>query len=235
VSDRRLLDLFCGAGGAGEGYRRAGFYVVGVDSTPHVYPAGEFLQADALDVLADRDFLAGFDVIHASPPCPRYSSITAAGSRDGHPDLVEPVRELLRAWGGAYVVENVPGAPLENPLQLCGSEFALSAGCRDGIRRQLRRHRLFESNVWLMGAGGCQHRGPVVGVYGECGGTPEQMLGITSKRNRGYKGTRAEAREAMGIDWMGVADLSDAIPPAYTEHIGWQLLDHLARTAGGSE
>lgn len=214
LSRPRLLDLFCGAGGAGEGYRRAGFDVVGVDREAHVYPPGEFVQADALDVLADRAFLAGFDVVHASPPCQAFSSLRHRQAPGVHPELVEPVRALLRAWGGIYVIENVPGAPLRNPLRLCGSEFDLWADCADGRRRQLRRHRLFECEAFLMGANGCRHRGQPVGVYGN-GGSGQQT--------RGYRASKREGSQAMGIDWMGTDDLSQAIPPAYTQFIGEQL------------
>jgi DNA (cytosine-5)-methyltransferase 1 len=158
VTRPRLLDLFCGAGGCSAGYAAAGFEVVGVDNEPHPDYPFEFRLGDALEVLEDRAYLDGFDVVHASPPCQAYSKLAALHDEE-HPELVEPVRDLLEAWGGRYVIENVVGAPLRGALMLCGSEFGLGAVCVDGRRRQLRRHRLFESNVWLMGAGGCQHRG----------------------------------------------------------------------------
>src|SRR5690606_29928116 len=101
---------------------------------------------------------------------PRYSAATPEANRDSHPDLVGPVRDALRTWGGVYVIENVPGAPLDNPALFCGAGLGLGAWCRDGRYRQLRRHRLFESNVWLMSPGcGCDGR-QKIGVYGDGGG-----------------------------------------------------------------
>jgi hypothetical protein len=268
----RLLDLFCGAGGAAMGYHRAGFDVVGVDIKPQPhYPftfirdnALDFLvgkviddhsglrtleQADALEILRRSDetneireaarngldglvrdrvvrcpsrladppagfVLASFDAIHASPPCQRWSSKTRNGN--AHPDLITPLRPLLEATGLPYVIENVEGAPLDNPIMLCGSSFGLG----------VERHRLFESNVPLM-AYPCAHGGQprryrlydhgdwymsrIVHVFGTGGG----------------KG-REHWQEAMGIDWTNDTDeLREAIPPAYTELVGHQLLQHI--------
>lgn len=219
----RLLDLFCGAGGAGMGYHRAGFEVVGVDIEGHPDYPFELIEADAMAVLVDPDFLDTFDAIHASPPCPRYSTATPASARENHPDLVPPVRDALVAWGGPYVIENVPGAPLRNPLRLCGSTFGL----------RVRRHRLFESNVMLTGAE-CLHagQGEIVGVYGAHPDRPGGWLRPDGS-SRGVKATSVlDAQDAMGIDWMTTwADLADAIPPAYTEFIGRQLVEHLAGVA----
>jgi len=209
MSRPRLLDLFCGQGGAGMGYHRAGFDVVGVDVKlqPH-YPFA-FVQTDALEYLAahGREYAA----IHASPPCQAYTPLR---HRTGsvYPDLVAPAREALAALELPWVIENVPGAPLRRPMRLCGTQFGLRAG-----ERWLRRHRLFESNVFLRPPLiSCSCRGRAIGgVYGHGGGGPA---------TRGFKFVRAEAREAMGIDWMPVAGLAQAIPPAYTEFIGRQLL-----------
>ena len=140
----RLLDLFCGAGGAAMGYHRAGFEVVGVDIKPQPHYPFEFHQADALTYPLD-----GFDVIHASPPCQRWSMYSRnLGTWESFPDLITPLRPLLRASGRPYVSENVEGAPLTG-IRLCGSAFGLPVL---DDRTYLRRHRIFESNVDLWGA-----------------------------------------------------------------------------------
>ncbi|MDE3197585.1 MAG: DNA cytosine methyltransferase, partial [Acidobacteriota bacterium] len=132
----RLLDLFCCAGGAGAGYGRAGFEVVGVDLKPQPRYPFEFRQADALAL--DSDFIASFDAIHASPPCQSYSDLAKRnGNAHEWPRLVEPVRRMLQQSGLPYIIENVEGAPLLNPVVLCGTMFR-------GLR--VLRHRLFESN-----------------------------------------------------------------------------------------
>lgn len=216
----RLLDLCAGAGGAGVGYAWAGFEVTGVDIVEHPDSPHEIIVADAMDVLADSAFLDNFDVIHGSPPCPRYSAATPAERRELHPDLIEPMREALVAWGGRYVIENVPGAPLENPIRLCGSSFGL----------QVRRHRLFESNVAMLQPE-CNHRaqGQVFGVYGDHGDAkPVTRPNGTSRGNKARDA--AHAREVMGIDWMtSWDDLADAIPPLYTRWIGDQIMADMAR------
>jgi DNA (cytosine-5)-methyltransferase 1 len=200
----RLLDLFCGAGGCSAGYQRAGFEVVGVDITPQPRYPFEFREADALDFP-----LEGFDAVHASPPCRAYTTLRHRTGGD-YPDLVAATRDRLLDSGLPYVIENVIGAPLLNPVMLCGSTFGLGVG-----GRQLRRHRLFESNAPIM-AHPCQHHGPAVGVYGTGGG---------GQMTRGFKAEGvADARVALDIDWMSLAELAQAIPPAYTEHIGGYLL-----------
>jgi DNA (cytosine-5)-methyltransferase 1 len=200
----RLLDLFCGAGGCSVGYHRAGFDVVGVDITPQPRYPFEFHEADALTFP-----LEGFDAIHASPPCQAHTTLRHRTGGD-YPDLVAATRDRLLDSGLPYVIENVVGAPLLNPVMLCGSTFGLGVG-----GRQLRRHRLFESNAPIM-ASPCQHHGPAVGVYGTGGG---------GQMTRGFKAEGvADARAALGIDWMSLAELSEAIPPAYTEHIGGYLM-----------
>jgi DNA (cytosine-5)-methyltransferase 1 len=219
-----LLDLFSGAGGAGEGYRRAGFTVTGVDIEPHVYPPGDFIEADAMEVLNDTGFLAQFDAIHASPPCQRYSTMTAAHAKDNHPDLIAPVRAALHAWGGPYVIENVDGAKreLHDPFKLCGSSFGL----------RVRRHRWFESNAYITPLP-CEHarQGTPVGVYGDHP-EPKQHFRPGTGTSRAIKATSVEdARDALGIDWMNWLDLAESIPPAFTDWIGGQLADHIRSAA----
>lgn len=217
----RLLDLFCGAGGASVGYDRAGFDVIGIDIELHADYPFPMIVGDAMEYLTDADFLAQFDLAHASPPCPRYSVATPAAARDSHPDLIGPVRDALKAWGGTYVIENVPGAPLDHPVMLCGSAFGL----------RVRWHLLFESNAFLMSPG-CYHDGrPVVGVYGDHADRKQHLR--PDGTARGTKATSVtDAQDALGISWMARwEDLADAIPPSYTEHIGTQILDALERAA----
>ena len=157
----KLLDLYCKAGGASVGYARAGFEVIGVDIKKQKRYPYQFIQADALDVLADKDFISQFDVIAASPPCQTHSATkhlrNAQGKSTNKIDLIPQTREGLIASGKIYIIENVPGAPLIDPVVMCGSSFGL----------KVRRHRQFESNVKLTGLP-CNHKlqGKPVGVYG---------------------------------------------------------------------
>lgn len=217
-----MLDLFSGAGGAAMGYYRAGFDVVGVDLHPQPHYPFPFVQADAIEYLSET-MAVGFDAIHASPPCQAYSTLRhrTGGS---YPDLVAETRRLLVASGLTYVIENVPGSPLDSPVWLCGTEFDLSAAATTGETRWLRRHRGFESNLWLRGAGGCVHAGKLVGgIYGDGGG---------GQQTRGWRyETAAQMRDAMDTPWMTRQEMSQAIPPAYTEHIGRQLLASIEAVA----
>lgn len=223
----RLLDLFCGAGGAAMGYHRAGFDVVGVDNRPQPHYPFEFVQADALIQLEWLILNGGldFDALHASPPCQRYSTATKRnGTQDEHPDLIAPIRELLKAAGLPYVIENVEGAPLIEPWLVCGTERGLRA---DGYR--LRRHRLFEANWPLVTPGcGCTPQAtwgvPVMDVTG---GGPTKARRRDGGGGRPFKGTADQARAIMGMPWATKAELNEAIPPAYTELIGHQLMQHL--------
>lgn len=201
----RLLDLFCGAGGASMGYHRAGFTVVGVDIKPQPRYPFEFIQADALDF-----DVSGFDVIHASPPCQAFTAYKRRPNHVGeYPDLIWPTRQKLIASGVPWVIENIPRAPLLDPITLCGSSFGLD----------VRRHRLFESNVPML-APPCDH-----------GWQTPRFPQATNRKNLRrtvevgvYRIPLAVQQAAMGIDWMKLDELSEAIPPAYTEWIGQHLM-----------
>ena len=220
----RLLDLFAGAGGAAMGYSSAGFEVVGVDFKPQPHYPFEFIQADALEHL--KGFLVPdgwrlfnhFDAIHASPPCQRYSLIARnTGVSMNHPDLVAATRELLIATGLPYVIENVKGSPLINPVKINGGALGLGSGDMD-----LPRERHFELSFPFNGLipPPSRQRRHSMGVYGH--GT-----NAWHREKLGRNLRVAEMREAMGIDWMTRDELSQAIPPAYTELIGAQLLQHV--------
>ncbi|MEV0357842.1 DNA cytosine methyltransferase [Nocardia sp. NPDC050697] len=215
----RLLDLCCKAGGAAMGYHRAGFEVVGVDIEAQPRYPFEFHQADALEYLAAHGH--EYDLIHASPPCQLFTAYRRRGGGvgDSYPNLIAPIRQLLRELGLPFVIENVAGAPLSDPILLCGSSFGLD----------VRRHRLFESNLALT-APPCDHswqtpRFPPATNRTNLRRTVE--VGV-------WRIPLKVQQQAMGIDWMNSAELSQAIPPAYTEHIGRELLTHPinpARTA----
>lgn len=227
-----LLDLFCGAGGASVGYHRAGFAVVGVDISPQPHYPFTLMLDDALAVL--RTIIgngdSGWAAIHASPPCQRYSDLAKRnGNASDHPDLIAPLRELLELTGLPYVIENVEGAPLIDPIRLCATERGLGyAGYR------LRRHRLFEANFPLVSPGCWCHSDPRP-VMDVSGGGPSHAPRLDGAGGRTYKGTADEAREAMGIPWMTKAELNEAIPPAFTQIIGPQVLAAVQRALVGVE
>jgi DNA (cytosine-5)-methyltransferase 1 len=200
-----LLDLFCKAGGAGMGYHRAGFDVVGVDIEPQPNYPFEFIQADAMTFP-----LNGFDAIHASPPCQRYTQLGTRQDLSHYPDLVDSTRERLEASGSIWIIENVPGAPLRNPVTLCGAMFGLRS----------YRHRMFESNVPLSVPSHPKH---LVRVNRRGENRREHWANGGFMTITGDVGVYC-GPEAMGIDWMTGNELSQAIPPAYTEHIGRQLI-----------
>lgn len=216
----RLLDLFCCAGGAGVGYSRAGFDVVGIDIKPQPNYPLPFVQTDALAL--DPKFIATFDAIHASPPCQSYSDLAKRnGNGADWPRLVEPVREMLIRSGLPYVIENVEGAPLICPAVLCGTMFP---------ELRVLRHRLFEANFEIAVPEHRKH--PKVHTFdrrkSHFGKTDEwkDYVQVTGGGNC----TLAAARAAMGIDWMTKGEINEAIPPAYTQYVGEQLLRHMAET-----
>lgn len=223
-----LLDLFCGAGGTSVGYNRAGFHIVGVDVNPQPNYPFEFIQADAIQFM-DRMItgetweskgLGIFSAIHASPPCQSFTAYRRKGHGvgDGYPDLIPIMRTFLRTSGLPYVIENVEKAPLINPIRLCGSSFGLN----------IRRHRIFESNISLSGTP-CNHAWQ----------TPRFPAATNRKLNSRctveigvWRIPLDVQQRAMGIDWMTLPELSEAIPPAYTEFIGHQLINHYKTTKG---
>jgi DNA (cytosine-5)-methyltransferase 1 len=213
----KILDLFCCAGGAGVGYHRAGFDVVGVDIVDRPRYPYSFIRQDAMKL--DPEFIASFDAIHASPPCQSYSDLAKRnGNADEWPRLIEPVRDMLMKSGRPYVIENVEGAPLVNAVVLCGTMFP---------ELRVLRHRLFEANFPIIAPPHKKH--PKVHTFDKrkshFGKTNEwtDFVQVTGGGNC----TLAAARDAMGIDWMTKGEINEAIPPAYTELIGRQLLAYL--------
>jgi DNA (cytosine-5)-methyltransferase 1 len=214
----RLLDLFCGAGGAAAGYFRAGFDIVGVDLAPQEHYPFPFHRADAVAFPLD-----GFDVIHASPPCQSYSHMTNCrpGVAGEYPQLIDVMRKRLSAQGRPWIIENVDGSGLASQddffgthgLMLCGSMFGL----------ELYRHRLFETSFPAAAANHPRHLipaskaghwepGTIISVAGNC--APIKL-----------------ARQAMGIAWMNRDELAESIPPVYSEYLGLALLRHLSEAA----
>jgi DNA (cytosine-5)-methyltransferase 1 len=210
-----LVDLFCGGGGAAMGYHRAGFDVVGVDLHPQPHYPFPFVQGDALNPPLELGRAA---LIHASPVCKRWSQITRTSvDPDSHPDQVTPIRELLRSTGRPYVIENVPGAPLIDPTLLCGSMFDLD----------VKRHRNFETNWPLRDPDWpCRH-----GIWGfryapnrsdhkRDPNAQSRVVVVAGGGGAGHGQRVSDWRRAMEIDWLPRDRLAQAIPPAYTEHIG---------------
>lgn len=214
----KLLDLFCCEGGASMGYYLTGFEVVGVDIKGQPRYPFEFHQGDALEYLATRGH--EFDAIHASPPCQGYLNLggvnRALGRTYEHDKLIAATRELLVDLGKPYIIENVQDArsDLIDPVRICGT----------GLGRPIRRHRLFESNVPLEGIA-CDH-----GAFTE----PKYWTGWRPRGEHrlstvvqiyGNAGGREHWPAALGIDWMTADGMKESIPPAYTEHLGRQLID----------
>lgn len=206
----KVLDLFCGVGGASKGYAAAGFEVIGVDINPQPDYPYEFVQADAL--LA-RPYFPHVDLIHASPPCQFDAAITRGTNkhlRHGYPDLIGPVREMLAKSGRPYVIEN-PAA--RQDVVLCGEMFDL----------RVIRHRNFELGGWSCKAPvEPKHKGRVIGMrHGKRITEAEGGYYYAVYGSGGYKGTVPQWQQAMGINWTdNRKSIAEAIPPAYTRYIG---------------
>lgn len=198
----RLLDLFCGAGGCTRGYQLAGFHVTGVDNRPQLHYCGDaFFEADAMSFPLD-----GYDAIHASPPCQAYSILGQSHRNAGkiYPDLLAPTRERLIMAGTPWVIENVPGAPMRPDVVLCGSMFGM----------RVRRHRWFECS-W-----------PISPLTLCCNHSVRPVVVSGNNHSGGF--TAAEIMAAMEMPWTKTRyEVRQAIPPAYTEHIGLQLMLHV--------
>ena len=224
----KCLDLFCGGGGCAKGYHDAGFELTGVDIVKRNYPY-EFIQADVMYILECEEFVREFDFIHASPPCQAYSKLKNLSNNkeawaDRHPELIDPVREKLKyyneKYGIPYVIENVVGAPLNNPIKLCGSQFP---------NMFTQRPRLFESNIKLnepnipvtnMGTRKLNTISPT-GAVSICGSQP--LKGLTEEQTRLYYAI------AIGgeCSWMTLEELTQCVPPCYTKFIGNQVIDYI--------
>lgn len=199
----KLLDLYCGAGGAGEGYARAGFDVTGVDINPQPNYPHEFHQGDALKFLLEN--WQEFDAYHASPPCQAFTIAQRIHGNE-HPDFIAATRSAFKLIGRPWVIENVPGAPLVDPVTLCGASFGL----------RVYRHRLFESNMPIAEPAHAAHVWPLRKMGRKP--QPGDFMHVV-----GHFSGVTEARAAMGIDWMTRDELAESIPPAYTEHVGTYL------------
>ena len=237
MSRPKLLDLFCGQGGAAAGYIAAGWDVTGVDRDNHAkrYP-GAFVHGDALAFLAEHG--REFDAIHASPPCQGYSIATAGNleARSKHQRLIAATRELLKVTGRPWVIENVEQArsQMVDPILLCGRMFGLTAWDADDEVLQLDRHRLFESSVPMSAPAHPKHdRIQVAGVYGgsrRAKRLPGETLAQVAPRDRyaarverggGYVPRSIAVQQALlGIDWMTVKGMQESIPPIYAQHVG---------------
>ena len=212
----KLLDLYCGGGGAGRGYELAGFDVTGVDNVPQPKHRGKVILSDAIEYVLRHGH--EYDFIHASPPCQAYSLASMQHRKSGrvYPDLIAKTREALQKTGKPYCIENVPGAPLLNPITLCGSMFQSATG---GILRTYR-HRLFESNLPLT-APPCFHN------------YPQAKMGRRAKPGEfiqfvGHYTDAEIVREMLGLEWLSKNEIAQCVPPQYTEFLGRQVLSYLS-------
>ncbi len=224
----KLLDLCCKAGGAATGFHRAGFDIIGVDIEPQPNYPFEFYQADAMRVLERLPFRSPSPIfhdvvaVHISPPCQRFSDLAKRnGNAEDWPDLVTPARDLLDRAGLPYIIENVEGAPLIDPVMLCGSMFP---------ELRVYRHRLFESNIPLVVPPHPRHH-ELTFTHDKRKRHYGRPLDLATMRVQVTGGGNAPVwakRQAMGdLNWMTNDEVNEAIPPAYTEHLGLQLLAHI--------
>lgn len=205
---RLALDLFCGGGGASMGLYNAGYTVVGVDILPQPKYPFTFIQADAVTFSLD-----GFDFIWASPPCQKHTKAAEEHRKKGkiYPCYIEPIRKKLKKSGKPYVIENVPGAPLLNPIELCGAMFGL----------KVYRHRHFETSFPCEAPPHHEHKIRQIKMGRPV--TDKDFIQVV-----GHFSGVPLARKAMGIDWLGQKELAQAIPPAYAEYIAKQY-QHVER------
>ena len=215
----KLLDLFCGAGGAAVGYHRAGFdEIVGVDLNPQPRYPFEFVQGDALEYLSEHG--SEFDAVHASPPCQDYSRAVRHLSSPGYPRLIEPTQDILETLDCPYVIENVVGSPIPIQSTLFGRHGFCLCGTMFGLR--IWRHRLFATNFAVALPGPCNHAEPAMNPFNSAGAARlhEECLAVLGHKDVG----EAYWRDHWGVGWMNRSEGREAIPPAYTEHIGQTLI-----------
>lgn len=228
TSAPRLLDLFCCEGGASNGYHRAGWDVVGIDINPQPLYPYEFIQDDAIAYLhwliagsGGPYWIDDFDAIHASPPC-QFATVygnNRAHVKDDHPNLIPAIRELLLATAAfhdiPYVIENVEGARdhLIDPVRICGT----------GLGVRVRRHRYFETN-WPLEGVSCDHGRFTDRIFP---GSSNRPNGRTVMNVGEYRVPLEMQRDVMEMPWADLYGISQAVPPAYTEHIGRQLFDYV--------
>jgi DNA (cytosine-5)-methyltransferase 1 len=220
----KLLDLFCGAGGSAVGYYRAGFDVYGIDNKAQPHYPFPFLQMDALEAMdlllrseglafsnGETLYLKDFDAYHASPPCQEYSISRNMLWVKGGEKLIPDIRQRLLNTGLPYIIENVPGAPLINPIELSGMSFGLKI-----IRRRL--FELYGFDILLVPS-------PRIEINYRAAGYIPYHHGTSIKRGHLPNiWTKARLQSAMDIDWMSLKEITQAIPPAYTEYIGSWLI-----------
>lgn len=224
----RLLDLYCCEGGASTGYARAGFEVIGVDLFDKFsikrYPF-EAIRSDAIEFLEIHGY--EFDVIHASPPCQHASAGTRALDRSRYPELITPTRQALLRLGKPYILENVRGSSLHDPIELCGCMFNMTAIDDDGVLLHLQRARLFESNMPLTPPAPHDHSDHEW-VGGSYGGARKNKYEAKYERKGGYVPSIPVQKKLLGIDWMTQRGMFQAIPPTYTEWVGRQVIQYLS-------